>query len=162
MIHTWKEHENDFKSGKYKGSEVWKKISTVLQNENNQWVYTGTQCENKFKELRKKYIKVKDHNAQSGNSPMTCKFYNELEEVLENKPYIQPVALASNLKKRLISKEVSSSQESETEDEVGKENCTEKKKMKKLKFKKSWVSGMLLYVKMLNIGKTQENSVIRI
>jgi len=60
-------------------------------------VYTGTQCENKFKKLRKKYVKVKDHNKQLDSSPMTCKFFNEFEEVLGNKPYVQSVVLASNL-----------------------------------------------------------------
>lgn len=133
MIYTWKEHENIFKSGKCKSSDVWKKISIVLQNENSQWIYTGVQCENKFKELRKKYIKVKDHNKQSGNSPKTCKFYDEFEELLGDKPYIQPVALASNLKKRPT---ISTSQDSEmengsdTEYESGKNEC-ENKKVKK-------------------------------
>jgi len=81
-------------------------------------VYTGTQCENKFKELRKKYVKVKDHNKQSGNSPMMCKFFNEFEEMLRDKPYVQPVALASNLKKQ---SKISSSQDSDTEDQSSKD-----------------------------------------
>lgn len=100
MIYAWKEHNNAFRSGKYKSLEIWKKIAIILQNENSQWMYTGTQCENKFKELRKKYIKTKDHNKQSGNNPMTCKFYNEFEEILGDKPCAEPVALASNLRKR--------------------------------------------------------------
>lgn len=87
-------------------------------------MYTGIQCENKFKELRKKYVKVKDHNKQSGNSPMTCKFFDEFEEILGDKPCIQPVALASNLKKR----PATSSQDSEMESGSGNDECDKKKK----------------------------------
>jgi len=128
LIYAWKEHEKDFKSGKYKSSEVWKIIATVLQNENKQWIYTGVQCENKFKELRKKYCKVKDHNKQSGNNPITCKFFDEFEEILGDKPHIQPVALASNLKKR---PSMSSSQESDIESTSDKDEYDKKKKVKK-------------------------------
>lgn len=130
LIYAQKEHENDFKSGKFKSSKVWKKIAIILQNENSQWMYTGIQCENKFKELHKKYIKVKDHNKQLGNSPMTCKFFNELEEVLGEKPCVAPVALASNLKKRSAS---TSSQNSDVENESDKE-C--EKKVRKTRVQK--------------------------
>ncbi|KYN12390.1 hypothetical protein ALC57_15438, partial [Trachymyrmex cornetzi] len=40
LISAWKEHENNFKNGKYKSLEIWKKIVIVVQNNNNQWVYT--------------------------------------------------------------------------------------------------------------------------
>lgn len=101
--------------------------------------YTGTQCENKFKELRKKYIKVKDHNKQSGNSPMTCKFFNEFEEVLGDKPCIQPVALASNLRKR---SENFNSQDSDTENRSSKDGSSTDeydgmKKVKRPEFKEN-------------------------
>ncbi|XP_018368409.1 PREDICTED: uncharacterized protein LOC108757376 [Trachymyrmex cornetzi] len=129
LIYAWKEHENNFKSGKFKSSEVWKKIAIIHQNENSQWMYTDIQCKNKFKELRKKYVKVKDHNKQSGNSPMTCKFFNELEEVLGEKPCV--AHLASNLKKQSAS---ISSQNSGVENESNKE-C-EKKKVRKTRIQK--------------------------
>ncbi|KYM94044.1 hypothetical protein ALC62_15335, partial [Cyphomyrmex costatus] len=131
LIYAWKEHKDDFKSGKFKSSDVWKKIAIILQNENSQWMHTGIQCENKFKELRKKYVKVKDHNNQSGNSPATCKFFNELEEVLGAKSCVAPVALASNLKKRSAS---TSSQNSDVENESDKK-C-EKKKVRKTRVQK--------------------------
>lgn len=124
LIYAWEEHKNDFKSGKCKSFEVWKKIAILLQNENSDWIYTGVQCENKFKELRKKFTKVKDHNKQSGNNPMTCKFYNELEDILGNKPSIKPVALASNLRKR---SEISHS-DSEIENECSQDKYSGKKK----------------------------------
>lgn len=59
---------------------------------------------------------------------MTCKFFNEFEEVLGDKPCIQPVVLASNLKKRSLA---SSSQDSEMENESDKDKCGQKKKVKK-------------------------------
>lgn len=45
-------------------------------------------------------METKDHNNKSGNDPKTCKFYEELEEVLGEKPCVKPVAVASNLIKR--------------------------------------------------------------
>lgn len=109
-------------------------------------MYSGTQCENKFKELRKKYVKVKDHNKQSGNSPMTCKFFNEFEEVLGDKPCVQPVVLASNLRKRSTI-----SQNSDTEDRSSKDDSSKdeendrKKKIKKTRVQRElseWSIGL--------------------
>ncbi|EFN87071.1 hypothetical protein EAI_13383 [Harpegnathos saltator] len=131
LIYAWKEYENNFKNGKCKSSEVWKKIASVLQNENSQWLYTGIQCENKFKELRKKYVKVKDYNKQSGNSPMTSKFFNEFEEILGDKPCMQPVALASSLKKRPLT---FTSQDSDTEN--SKDDSDRKKKVRKTRLQR--------------------------
>lgn len=67
---------------------------------------------------------------------MTCKFFDELEEVLGDKPCIQPVALASNLKKRARpSSQDSSSQHSDIENESSNE-CDKKKKMRKTRVQK--------------------------
>ncbi|XP_066595452.1 uncharacterized protein [Prorops nasuta] len=132
LINTWKEHSNDFKSSKYKAAEVWKKIAVYLKTENNQWMYTGVQCENKFKELRKRYVKVKDHNRQSGNSPMTFKFYEEMEEILGNKPFVVPVSLTSNLRKRtqVTGQQQSSDTENEDNPDVYKPDTPKEKKRK--------------------------------
>lgn len=58
---------------------------------------TPIQCENKWKDIKRKYTETKDHNNKSGNDPKTCKFYDELEDVLGDKPCVAPVAVASNL-----------------------------------------------------------------
>lgn len=114
-----------------------KNIATILHNENKQWIYVywRIQCENKFKELRKKYCKVKDHDKQSGNNPITCKFFDKFEKILGDKPYVQPVALASNLKKR-PKPPMSSSQKSNIENTSDKDEYDKKKKVKKTRAQK--------------------------
>ncbi|KAG5331351.1 OR4 protein, partial [Acromyrmex charruanus] len=66
------------------------------------------QCEDKFKDLRKHYIKAKDQNEKSSGLPITvlftCKFYTEMkllvDEALGDKLAMKPVSIASTLKKR--------------------------------------------------------------
>lgn len=78
-------------------------IPDDLKKENPLWSFTGTQCENKFKDVRKSYTKIKDHNNQSGAELKTCKFYDEIEAVLGEKPIVKPISISSTtLKKRLF------------------------------------------------------------
>lgn len=117
-----------FKSSKVRNDVVWRQIAKELQNFNPKWIYTGTQCENKIKDVRKNYVKVKDHNANStGGERKTCKFYEEMEEVFGEKPCIKPVAIASTLRKRSAddslsastsSTFISTSEEDETQEET--------------------------------------------
>ena len=101
LINLWKTNESLFKSPKVRNDVVWRQIATELQKTNPNWIYTSTQCENKFKDLRKHYVKVKDHNANStGGERKMCKFYEDMEEVLGDKPCIKPVVIASTLCKR--------------------------------------------------------------
>lgn len=101
LISIWKNHESDFKSTQIRNSKVWQMIADDLKKENPLWSFNGTQCENKFKDLRKSYTKVKDHNNQSGAEMKTYKFYEEMEAVLGEKPIIKPISISSTLKKRV-------------------------------------------------------------
>ncbi|XP_011706493.1 PREDICTED: uncharacterized protein LOC105461681, partial [Wasmannia auropunctata] len=74
-------------------------IAAELYKENPLWEYTGKQCENKFKDVRRNYVKTKDNNVnKSGQDLQTCKFYDEMDATLGEKPLIKPVAIASSLK----------------------------------------------------------------
>ncbi|KMQ91398.1 nucleoside diphosphate kinase 6 [Lasius niger] len=62
-------------------------IASKLKKKNSLWDYTGQQCEDKFKDLRKHYVKARDQNEKgSGLSVVTCKFYNEMDDTLGDKP----------------------------------------------------------------------------
>ena len=52
--------------------------------------YTGVQCANKWKYLKREYTAVIDHNAKSGNESKKCKFYKELNQLYGNKPRTKP------------------------------------------------------------------------
>lgn len=79
---------------------LYGKISEELKKANSAWQYTAKNCENKFKDITKVYKRTKDHNNQTGVEPKTCKYFEELEEVLGKKPCLQSIALASSLRKR--------------------------------------------------------------
>ncbi|CAL1680997.1 unnamed protein product [Lasius platythorax] len=99
LIHLWQDHQNHFKT--MKSRDVWSLISKDVIKTNPEWKQkTYIQCENKWKDIKRKYMETKDHNNKSGNDPKTCKFYKDLEEVLGEKPCVKPVSLASNLNKR--------------------------------------------------------------
>lgn len=48
------------------------------------------------------YGNQRSYNSKSGNNSKTCKFFEELEDVLDEKPYVKPIAIAFNLNKRSI------------------------------------------------------------
>lgn len=47
-------------------------------------------------------MEIKDHNNKSRNDPKTCKFCEELEEILGEKPCVKPITVASNFNKERI------------------------------------------------------------
>lgn len=118
-------------------------IADNLKNENPLWNFTASQCENKFKDVRKSYTKIKDHNNQSGAELKTCKFYDEMDAVLGEKPIIKPISIASTQKNRVcpISKRAASPFTSDTSDE--KDNdlpMPNRKKSKVAKELDKWIA----------------------
>jgi len=76
-------------------------IASKLKKENSLWNYTGQQCEDKFKDLRKQYVKARDQNEKGSGLPVaTCKFYKEMDDALGDKPAVKPISITSTLKGR--------------------------------------------------------------
>lgn len=108
-----------------KSREVWALISNKLKETKSEWKKkTSIQCENKWKDIKRKYMETKDHNNTSGNDPKTCKFYEELEEILGEKPCVKPVAIASNLNRKRI--DISSDQNDSEETNENSSTSNEK------------------------------------
>ncbi|XP_025157658.1 trihelix transcription factor GTL2-like isoform X2 [Harpegnathos saltator] len=138
LINLWQDHQNHFKD--MKSRDVWLMISKELKNSNREWNQKSpVQCENKWKDIKRKYMETKDHNNKSGNDPKTCKLYEELEEVLGEQPCVKPITVASNLIKRKRAdikakdptyfEEMSEDYESPTE---GEEGPLSKKRQRKI------------------------------
>lgn len=134
LISKWKYHENDFKNTLIRNNKVWQMIADDLKQENSLWNFTSTQCENKFKDVRKSYTKVKDNNNQSRAELKTCKFYDEIEEALGEKPIVKPISISSTLKKRLYPDSKGTSCSSDSCDK--KENVSSMPNRKKSKIAK--------------------------
>lgn len=99
----------------------------------------------------------KDHNNKSGNDPKTCKFYEELEEILGEKPCVKPVSLVSNLNKRqrtIINSKEQNDFEKINEDSESSTNQSEdlpkkKKKMTRIERElKDWSATLLADAKL--------------
>lgn len=143
LIREWKLHEEKFKSTTVTNDKVWNMIAVKLMIENPLWKYNGKQCENKFKDVRKNYTKTKDNNVnKSGQDLKICKFYDEMDTVLGEKPIIKPVAVASTLKKHKLSTPQSTSalfDDEEEEMESPEKAQKPKKKSKVSKELEKWV-----------------------
>ena len=112
-------------------------IAAKLIEENPLWEYTGKQCENKFKDVRKMYTKTRDNNVnKSGQDLQTCKFYEEMDAVFGEKLIIKPEAIDSNLEKRSACAFLSSEDEEERENIENKTDKKTEKPKKKSKVSK--------------------------
>ncbi|XP_021340221.1 uncharacterized protein LOC110441422 isoform X1 [Mizuhopecten yessoensis] len=59
--------------------------------------YTPTQCENKFKSLKREYRNTVDHNSKSGNDKKSCPFFSEFQELYGMNASTRPsVAISSS------------------------------------------------------------------
>lgn len=137
LIDEWRGHESYFKSTTITNKKVWEMIAGKLNKENTLWDYTGQQCEDKFKDLRKHYVKSRDQNEKGSGFPIaTCKFYKEMDDALGDKLAVKPVSIASTLKKRkvpdisdsLCATSVLISNNSESDSERGCESIPKSKK----------------------------------
>lgn len=82
---------------------------------------TGEQCRCKMKKLRQEYKKVKDKNKETGNKRKKMKFFDELNEILGNKPSVKPPVLIDTLDSSASTEKLSSEEETgevEEQDEV--------------------------------------------
>ncbi|XP_065426803.1 zinc finger protein 263-like isoform X1 [Chrysemys picta bellii] len=61
---------------------------------------TSDQCRERIKRLKREYRKTRDKNRSSGNSPMTCPFYEDFDRVLSSAPSLEPTAFHDDLVSR--------------------------------------------------------------
>ncbi|CAG9834864.1 unnamed protein product [Diabrotica balteata] len=88
--------ENDENFQKSIKKHIWAKIASSLNKQMNVGV-TWQQCDTKWKSLKKTYKDIKDYNATSGKNRRKWEFYNEMNNILFNKPEIcAPATCSSN------------------------------------------------------------------
>ncbi|XP_060563242.1 uncharacterized protein LOC132722723 [Ruditapes philippinarum] len=81
--------ENDVKFHMQKThSTLWDEISAVLKEKG--YIFTGKQCSNKWKSLKRDYRAVVDHNSKTGSDKKTCKFFDDFNQLYGNKPSTRP------------------------------------------------------------------------
>ncbi|OXU19713.1 hypothetical protein TSAR_001206 [Trichomalopsis sarcophagae] len=96
LIKLYKDNDAAYNEGKMTYKTFWKRIIDVMVSKG--YNVTTSRCTSKMDSLKRMYKNVKDHNAQSGNDKKTCNFYEELDELFNKKPWINPLSVAeSNL-----------------------------------------------------------------
>lgn len=104
LIDQWQKNSSKFASTTIRNEEVWKNI--VKELEDAGFVgYSWKQAQDKWKNLRKAYMKVKDNKGDksSGAARVTCKFYDELDEIFTKSPSVQPISTASSRNSKSLS-----------------------------------------------------------
>lgn len=73
LISTYCELKHKFDSPQYKNSQVWDEISKQLIKQ--KIIKNPNKCSEKFRNLKKQYIKIKKHNNKSGNDKKNWIFW---------------------------------------------------------------------------------------
>lgn len=115
LIALYQEHERKFADINYKNKSVWEIIAVGMREEG--YCPTWVQCSNKWKQLKKSFVEVEDKKRATGRGKKTCKLYEELSNILDYKPGVNPGATASSSGKMEIGDAHSSTQEGVEEEE---------------------------------------------
>lgn len=73
LLSSYKEYEEALSRGKLTYRKGFNNIAKSMNSKG--YGVTAAQCSSKIDTLKRVYKNIKDHNAQSGNSPKTCDFY---------------------------------------------------------------------------------------
>lgn len=97
LINAFEKNKHMFSSTIIRREKVWQNISKHLKN--TAVNKTAIQCDNKWKNLRKLYLKKQRNKkaSSSGQSAFYFEFEEEFDRIYKEEPSICPVALAGNL-----------------------------------------------------------------
>lgn len=59
--------------------------------------FTKTQIKDKWMNMRKNYMRIKDYNKQTGAKLKTYRYHEEMNDIYGDKPNVNPISLASNM-----------------------------------------------------------------
>lgn len=76
--------------------KVWEKVATQLSVIIERPI-TASQCETKWKTLKRTYKSIAIFNKTSGQKRRYWEFFNDMHDVLFDKPEVNPVATCSSL-----------------------------------------------------------------
>ena len=95
LLEHYEHRQHQFGDPKVKKRTIWKEISEQLIASGYQ--FSPQQTENRWKTLTAAYRRVKDNNNRSGRQKRTCPYEKELEDLLGDRPNVQPVCLVGSL-----------------------------------------------------------------
>ncbi|XP_044594860.1 uncharacterized protein LOC123272224 [Cotesia glomerata] len=98
LIEIYKEYQLEFLDANITNGDVWVKIATINETLNQQGLppIPAEKCKTKWETLKRRYKSLKDSQKTSGNAPMTWPFYDEMEEVFGEQPWVKPLSTAGS------------------------------------------------------------------
>lgn len=90
--------------------------------------FKGIQCENKFKNLKRTYMKCKDANRQTGAVNQTFDYMDNFNDIFQKDHNVTPPVLASNLDVPQIDREDGMKNDLELENDTGIDDEPPRKK----------------------------------
>ncbi|KAK3912073.1 Trihelix transcription factor GT-2 [Frankliniella fusca] len=94
LVDTFKIYESDLVGGKISQKKVWERIAANLCEYGHN--VTGPQCMSKFNGMKRTFKAISDHNSKSGNNPRTWPYFELMQSLLGERPFMEPLALASS------------------------------------------------------------------
>ncbi|KAI4455730.1 myb/sant-like dna-binding domain [Holotrichia oblita] len=96
FLDLYKTYMKQVGSFKFKNlKKMYEEIAKELQSKAKQKIL-ASHCENSWKHLERSYKKYVDNNKKTGRGRRDFEYANELTDILESKPYINPVLLLSS------------------------------------------------------------------
>ncbi|XP_025161411.1 trihelix transcription factor GTL2-like [Harpegnathos saltator] len=153
LFSLYEDYQDEFKSTVIKNDTVWDKIK-VQMNISGNYNVTRTQIKDKWTNMRKVYMRIKDHNKKTGVTLKTCRYYNEMDCLYGGKPNVNPVKVVSNMRLEAEDENTSSAENSAADN-------NESKKQKKIKIERhlsSWTENFIEYRKERDNCQEQRNA----
>ncbi|KAB0805297.1 hypothetical protein PPYR_02267 [Photinus pyralis] len=93
LLSLYEDHIGSFKSPKKTNKSVWLRIANEMSKRG--YLFTGDQCDLKFRNLKKTYKRIKDNNKSSGRGAIVWPYMDMFERVFGSAPDINPKATVS-------------------------------------------------------------------
>ncbi|XP_011684294.1 PREDICTED: trihelix transcription factor GTL1-like [Wasmannia auropunctata] len=94
LINLYGQEYEKMKGGKMLLQKLWQLVAGRMKKKG--YDISASKCSTKMDALKRQYKKVIDHNNQSGNDLMTYKYFDELDEIFRDHPWVKPVAISSS------------------------------------------------------------------
>lgn len=94
LIEQYKRSLSMFTSTSVRNDVAWKAVSEKLYE--NGFTFNSTQCEYKFKNLKRQYQKKIDSMRNTGAAAVKFDYFSQFDEIFGTKPNITPIAVASS------------------------------------------------------------------
>ncbi|CAH2090618.1 unnamed protein product [Euphydryas editha] len=105
LIATYKEHQLEFLDENASKAEVW---TNIVKEMGAQLAKHGLppidekKCKTKMDTLKRHYKNLKDNKKKSGNSKINWPYYDEMDELFGEQPWVQPLSTAgSNIQNKM-------------------------------------------------------------